>query len=139
MRTLGILLLTALALPTLAACDEDNATGLPTEAEVSGSYEATTLTFQAAGGAEVDALAEGAYIEVDLDADGTTTGTYFVPGGNEDGSDYTADLTGTWTLIADRVRFDHDADTFIRDVVFTYEDGRLVSESESVSVVLTRD
>ena len=137
MRTLTLLVVATLAIPVLTACDEDDPTGPPTVAEVSGSYEATTLIDHAADG-DVDALAEGAFLEIDLDPNGTTSGTFFVPEGDEDGSDLNADLTGTWSLSGDEVTFDHAADTFIRDVVFTYDDGQLVSENQYADVVLTR-
>lgn len=128
--------LAILALATLGstACDDATDPDLP---DVPARYEATTFIGHADAG-DVDVLAAGGSITLELDADGTTTGTMFVPGGDEDGSDYTADLTGTWTLNGDLVTLDHAADTFLRDVTFTYDDGRLVSESAFADVVLTR-
>ena len=135
MRSLTLFVVAGLTLPGLVACDDDP-TG-PDRAEIAGSYEATTLIGHASDG-DVDALAEGGYLDIVLRADGTTTGTFFVPEGDEDGSDLNADLTGTWAVDGDQVTFDHDADTFIRDVAFTYDDGRLISNSVYADVVLTR-
>lgn len=136
MPRLTLLITAFLSLPMLAACDEDPA-GPPTMVEVAGSYEATTLIGHAAAG-DIDVLSNGGSLEMELAADGTTSGTLFVPEGEEDGSDLTADLTGTWSLDGDRVTFAQAADTFIRDVTFTFDDGRLVSNSVFADVVLTR-
>lgn len=67
-------------------------------------------------GQTTDYLAAGATARLELDADGTTTGRLFVPGGGENGGDFDADLAGTWTLQGDTVRLSHAADTFLRDM-----------------------
>ena len=38
------------------------------------------------------------------------------------------DLAGTWTVVPGTVLFEHDADTFIRDMQFGVEGERLVGE-----------
>lgn len=117
--------------PFLAACDDD----APAEpeirmAEVAGDYAAKgaygmyTLT-TTENGQTIDRLAEGSSFTIELTADGRTTGRLFVPGGDEDGSDFDADLVGTWSLAGDVVEFAHEADTFLRDMVFQVEDARL--------------
>ncbi|HEX2167359.1 MAG TPA: hypothetical protein VHG09_09040, partial [Longimicrobiales bacterium] len=88
--------------------------------------------------AEVDFLAAGATLDITLNSDGTTTGTFFVPDGDEEGGDVLDDLTGTWTLDDNEVEFDHTADTFITDVTWTYANGRLSAEHADVRAVLTR-
>jgi hypothetical protein len=123
-----------------SACD-DSPTG-PTTADVAGSYEATTLTVTD-GGTTTDALAEGASIAVTLDGDGTTSGTFVVPGSmSESGEEEVLDLEGSWTLEGRNVSLDHEADTFLRDMTFEVGDGRLEGEetfgSETVRVVLER-
>lgn len=117
----------------MAACDEDDPIG--PMAEASGSYVATTFV---AKDGDVDWLADGLTLSIELDDDGTTSGTFFVPGGGEEGEDVTSDLTGTWTRDGDEVEFDHTADTFIRDVVWTYDDGTLSVDNSELNVVLTR-
>ena len=67
---------------------------------------------------------------LNLATDGTTTGQLFVPGGDEDGGDLDADLTGTWTLSGSTVTFDQAADTFFPDVEFTAEQDRLTGEGD---------
>jgi hypothetical protein len=90
----------------------------------------------------VDLLAQGSQVTLNLATDGTTTGQLFVPGGDEDGGDLDADLTGTWTLSGSTVTFDQAADTFFPDVEFTAEQDRLAGEGdfgdESIRLVLTR-
>lgn len=119
-----------------SACDDPL-----TVNEISGSYEASTFTLTQDGSTD-DLLAQGGSITLTLNADGTTSGRMFVPDGNEDGSDFDADLAGTWTLNGSRVSFDHPADTFIRDMSFTVDGSRLTGEatfdSATLRVVLER-
>lgn len=109
--------------------------------DLSGSYEASTFTLTQSGSTD-DLLAQGASITLTLDADGSTSGRLFVPDGNEDGSDFDADLTGTWTRTGSQVSFDHPADTFIRDMSFAVDGSRLTGEatfsSGTFRVVLDR-
>lgn len=128
------------ALLLLAACD-DGPTA-PTTDEVAGDYEATTLTVTV-DGSTTDALAEGASLSVTLQSDGSTAGTFVVPGTlSESGQEETYDLAGTWSLSGQTVTFDHPADTFLRDMTLRAGDGRLEGEetfgSETVRVVLER-
>lgn len=114
----------------------------PSRADVAGSYEATTLSVTE-GGTTTDALDEGASIAVTLDGDGTTSGTFVVPGSmSESGEEEVLDLEGSWTLQGRNVTLDHEADTFLRDMTFEVGDGRLEGEetfgSETVHVVLER-
>lgn len=137
MRTLTYVLTGALL---LTACGDS-----PTESsppEVAGSYEATTLTVTE-GESTTDALAEGASLAVSLESDGSTTGTFVVPASmSETGEEEVLDLEGSWTRDGRTVRFDHDADTFLRDMALQVADGRLEGEetfgSETVRVVLER-
>lgn len=130
-------LATTVALGAVALIGCDDATE-PDMATVAGSYQATTFVGHTETG-DIDVLAEGGSLTMTLTATGTTTGSLFVPGGEEDGTDAVVDLSGTWTLDGDEVTFDHDSDTFLRDVTFTYEGGRLISSSVYADVVLTRD
>ncbi len=125
-------------LMVVVACGDAQA---PTVQDVAGTYEATTFTTEEAG-TTTDRLAAGASITLTLGADGSTTGRLFVPGGAEDGSDFDADLTGTWTLSESTVELAHDADTFMRDMPFAVDGSRLVGEATfsgvMIRVVLTK-
>lgn len=133
-RSLGALLVSGL-LVSSAGCDDP----LTPEERVAGRYEATTLV-ATQGGVSFDALAAGADIEVTLHADGTTNGLFFAPGADDDGSDLSADLTGTWSLVdgGRAVRLSHASDTFLRDVDLLVQGNTLVSNQGGVQLVLTR-
>lgn len=111
---------------TVFAMGCDGATE-PTVSSVAGAYEAVEFTITTAGDV-VDQLAGGARFEITLAENGTTSGTLFVPEGGEGGGDFQADLSGSWALEGDTVTFDQTADTFVRDMPFRYQDGRLVGD-----------
>lgn len=144
------ILVACLALFATTACDNGPAgpdTGL-TMNEIAGRYgaygdygalELTTL----ADGETVDWLAAGGSVDLTLSADGTTAGSLHVPGADENGSDFEADLAGSWTLVGDTVRFEQAADTFIRDVPLAVEGSTLVGDRSfgevRVRMVLRRE
>ena len=136
MTTMLARLFAVALLVTGAACDD----ALSPEERVAGRYEASTLMITE-GGATFDALQLGVDLEVTLHENGTTSGLFFVPQGEDDGSDFSADLTGAWTLSEDgqRVSFTHASDTFIRDREFFVQGDRLVSNEDGINVVLTKD
>lgn len=130
----------ALAL-ALASCGGDNDPFNPTTENVAGTYAAATFTVTSSTGT-VDLLALGAQVDVTLSSDGTTTGNLLVPGGGDSGEDFEANLAGTWSLSDATVTFDHEGDTFIRDVEFTATRNRLTAEDtfgdETVRLVLVK-
>jgi hypothetical protein len=109
----------------LTACGDDSFS--PTVETVTGTYTASTFTLTTTS-STTNLLVGGSTVSVTLAADGTTTGRLFIPGGAENGADFDADLTGTWTLTGSTVTFDQSADTFIRDVEFIAGKNRLTSE-----------
>lgn len=125
------LLATLLVLGGPTACADSTAPAPePTLQMVAGSYHADerfgalSLT-TTEDGRTIDWLDAGGSIQLELRADGTTAGRVFVPGVDEDGGDFDADLAGRWTLANGEVRLSHPADTFLRDMAFTYRSGRL--------------
>lgn len=122
--------LAALALP---ACGDDSPAGPPTQESVAGVYQASAgrsgaMLEVTQLGQTVDYLAAGTTVRLELKADGSTAGRLFVPGGDEDGGDFDADLTGTWTLHGDTVRLSHAADTFLRDMPFVVSRNQLTGD-----------
>lgn len=122
------------AVSTLA-CNEPTGT---TRDQLSGSYVASlpatggsafgSLTFTTTeGGVTVDRVAEGAEIKLVLAADGTTSGSLFVPNADPEapGESFTADLTGTWSVAGNVITLTHGADTFLRDMPLTVKGDRL--------------
>lgn len=109
----------------------------PTE-KVIGDYVATTLV-DTQGSSTIDLLAQSAEIEVTLQADGTTSGRLFVPGGAADGGDLDVDLTGSWLVVnGTRVLFNHPGSSFLRNRLFDIGDGQLRSDQDGIEVVLTQ-
>jgi len=109
---------------------------------VAGSYGASSFTVTESGGT-TDLLALGTTFDVTLNRNGTTTGILFIPGGEDDGSDFIADLSGTWSLRGNTVEFTNDADTFLPDFPFTV-DGRTLKGEQNfagalVRITLTKD
>lgn len=129
---------------TLAACG-DGPTGADSlqlrMQRLAGSYEAQSFTATESG-RTISLPAQGASFDIVLTADGTTNGRLLLPGADEDGGDFDASMAGSWTLKGDTVRFQQDADTFVRDMPFLVRDGRLVGTSENdgarVDVTLSR-
>jgi hypothetical protein len=127
---------------SVSACGGDGGPGFsPTDDNVAGEYTATVLTLTTTAGT-TNYLASGATLSLALHTSGATTGHLFLPGGAEDGSDFDADLTGTWDLTGSTVTFNQDADTFIRDVAFEATENRLTAEETfddgTVRVVLAK-
>lgn len=125
-----------LLLPGLVGCADSDPMSPGEPLAVAGTYAAATgeasrfgaVTFTAESDASRDMLAEGASIVLDLHPDGTTSGRLFVPGSaGED--DFDEDLAGTWVEENGIVRLDHAADTFLRDMDFAVEAGRLVGDA----------
>ena len=122
------------------ACGDSTA---PTLEQIAGSYVAETFN-TTDGGVVTDQLALGASILLTLGADNTTTGRLFVPDAEEGGGDLDMDLAGTWTLDQNdgAVAFEHASDTFLRDMTFSYSNGRLSGEATfsgvTINVVLRK-
>ena len=127
--------------PTLEPPEVETPLLAPTLQAVAGSYHATTFTTRE-GGVTTNQLTRGSLLDLVLKADSTTAGRLFVPGGDEDGGDFDADLRGTWTLSGVAVAFQHSADTFVRDMPFVYNSDKLIGErtfgTVTVRVVLAK-
>jgi hypothetical protein len=116
------------SLAALAACGDDP-TG-PTPASVAGTYHATQIDITYTGSSEPqDALELGASLEIVLTAEGTTSGTFFVPAVlTEDGvDDDVFDLTGTYSISGNTLTFPGPANSFIRDLPWTIGNGTLTA------------
>jgi hypothetical protein len=110
---------TTLTLLAVAAACSD-----PLEpADLAGNYVATRFTVQVPGASAVDALAIGASVQVELKADGTTTGRLVlpaIPGFSTLPADESLD--GTFRVVSgDKVRLTQQAQTFVSDLIFVAE------------------
>ena len=128
-RVLASVLLVSVML--IGACGDPGGVAETAAVLVSGEYraEGTLGAFRlmtvGPDGEETDWLARGASVELRLTADGGTRGRLYVPGADEDGGNLDSDLAGTFSVRDGVVTFDHEADTFIRDMPFAWTDGRL--------------
>jgi hypothetical protein len=159
--TRSVTLPVALVVALTTGCEQDPTElepGAPSMADVAGQYTAegdfaAVSFFTDDGDLIVDWLAEGARLDITLLENGTTTGELYIPVPDDLPAEdyfepedvaqgfYLADLQGTWTLQGQTVRFDHPADTFIRDMDFLYNDGTLTGDrtwSFRIQVVLSR-
>jgi len=93
-----------------------------TAAQVAGQYSSSIFTKGA-----VDILAAGGSLNLTLKADNTTTGRLFIPDtlGLTEGGDFEADLQGAFTITGTEITFQHQADTFVRDLTWTFDNGKL--------------
>jgi hypothetical protein len=82
-----------------------------------GSYSASQFQTTGSSG-QTDQLAAGSTLQINLTADGTTTGhLHLAASGGTPAFD--ADMAGTWTENANVVTFSQAADTFVRNMPFT--------------------
>lgn len=124
------LLVSPLAFSGCDSTDEDD--------EIAGAYETTSFTAEIEG-ETVDVLDAGGFIEMTLGEDGTVSGRLFVPEDLAGGEENDLPFGGTYAVSGNEVTFDHEADTFVRDVVWTYDDGALRTETDELSVVLQKE
>jgi hypothetical protein len=105
-----------IALPALVlACGGSSE---PASTPIAGNYAATTFLSTGASGQRNELMA-GSTLTLNLAANGTTTGHFhFVPPGSD--PVFEADMAGTWTATGNLVDVDQPADTFVRDMQFTW-------------------
>jgi hypothetical protein len=120
-RKMGLISSVLVIVTALAACGDDGVgPDEITREDVTRGYSAVTFR-TTTDGITTDQLAQGASLNIALQEDGTTTGGLLVPGGAVGGGDLDADLAGTFSFndATDQVTFDHAADTFVRDMLFS--------------------
>ena len=133
----------AIAILLLIGCDDPVTPVTPvTAASLAGTYSATTFTVTPPGQSLIDVLAAGGSLNITLNANGSTTGTLFVPAAASGSGDVTESMTGTFTISGSTVDFTQTADTFVKDMPFTIS-GNTLRGNETyagavVVLVLTR-
>jgi len=83
------------------------------------TYTAIEFFVRPMGGAEFDVLDLGGELIISVDENGTTTGLLRVPA-LVYGAPVIANMEGTATIADSRVEFAQDADTFVRDLIWTF-------------------
>ena len=109
-------LLFALALPALLlACGGSDE---PSGSVVAGSYVATLFTTTGSSG-QRNEIAAGSTLQLTLAANGTTSGHLHIAASGSNPV-FDADMAGTWTVSNNVVTITQAADTFVRDMPFTW-------------------
>lgn len=101
---------------TLGACDD---TVLRPIGALPATYVATEFLVRPEGGVEFDVLELGGELVIAVDENGSTTGVLRVPF-IVFGAPFNESMAGTATLVDSRVEFFQDADTFVRDLIWTF-------------------
>jgi hypothetical protein len=105
----------ALAAISLTACGGDS-TAPPSAA---GTFAATSFVTTSNSGQVTDQIANGSFLLIILAPDGTTSGNlHIAASGSVPALD--ADMAGTWTMTGGNVTFTQTADTFVRNMTFSF-------------------
>lgn len=112
-RTVRRVAMIAALAGTLSACGEalTGPGGIAT-----GTYVAAAFSITQAGQAPVNVLADGGSLTIRINADGTTSGALVIPSTLTGGAPFTASMAGTVTVTSLTVKFEQNADTFVRDL-----------------------
>jgi hypothetical protein len=103
-----------LSLTAIGACDSTDAFG------PEGEYEAYIFTTTSGTSAPTNQLVLGSSLQLNLNADGTTSGHLHLAASGGDPA-FDADMTGTWTQDEGTIDITQAADTFVRDMIFRME------------------
>lgn len=136
-----------MALVAVACSDDPVRPDPPTMTKVAGTYVASEktgkLTLISEDDEEIDLLAEGAEIKIELDKDGTASGRIFVPAVGDDEEELEVDLDGSWTLKGDTVRLSHDTETFLHELSLRVKNGKLEGSGKflgaAIEILLIKD
>ena len=108
-----------------------------TPESIVGTYAAST--FALSGGVTEDVLTVGGILTITFHPGGTTSGGLFVPAASSasGGVDSTADMAGTFTLENDSFILTQAADSFVRDLAWTYDGGLINGTGTFSGVTIT--
>jgi hypothetical protein len=129
-----------LILSSLAACSD----GTSPNAELAGSYQATTFLLTRQGSPPVDVLAAGGSMGAELTQDGTVGANLYIPASLIDDPDgFEVMLYGTYSRFGDRIQFQHDqGDSILEDMAWIIGPNTLSATGHDVhgtiEITLTR-
>ncbi len=127
-------------LGTLAACGDDGAIDPD---PIAGTYTATTFRVTPSAATEINVLEQGGNLTIVIGANNATTGTLNLPSVVTGGNALQASMAGTIERDGNGVTFDQTADTFVRDLNWTFTGNTITATNQSVggaswTIVLTR-
>lgn len=129
-----------LALAVIAVSSACESSTDPSRSDVAGTYTATSFT-TTTNGTATNQLGRGSSLNMVLTAQGAVTGTLAIPADASNPA-VNESMAGTWSLNGTTVTFTQGADTFVRDMPFTWNNGTLTGDktfgSTRVQVTLTR-
>mgnify|MGYP003577217059 FL=1 len=109
---------------------------------LAGTFEATSFIVTETGEAPMDVLALGGDLTITIAQNNSTTGTLNVPSELTGGSNLSFSMNGTAIRTGNTVAFDQQADTFVRDLAWTFSGNTLIANETvsgvSLAITLTR-
>ncbi|MGQ0701709.1 MAG: hypothetical protein ACT4PM_01085 [Gemmatimonadales bacterium] len=99
-----------------------------------GTY-AASLIFRVTppGGEPIDVRGPGGSLSITIRRDGTTTGSLHLPASVTGGAPFTGSMEGTAVITGLTVRFEQEADTFVRDLLWSRIEDTLVVVDQDVN------
>ena len=108
-----------------------------TPESIAGTYTATTFTLS--GEVTEDVLATGGTLTITFNADGTTSGSLFVPAASEasEDVDLVVDMAGTFSLSDGSISLTQTGDSFVRVLDWTVEGDQIHGTRTNGGVTVT--
>ena len=101
---------------------------------IAGTWTATEFTITESGEQPQDVLAAGGSLTIVVSSNNTTSGSMTIPASLTGGSAVTESMEGTATVNGASVEFSQSADTFVRDLTWTFA-GSSLTANQTVSGV----
>lgn len=86
---------------------------------ITGTYAAALFLVTPAGQSQINVLAAGGSLTIVIDAAGNTTGALHVPASVNGGTTLNESMAGTADIGGLTVSFNQNADTFVRDLIWS--------------------
>jgi hypothetical protein len=102
---------------------------------IAGTYQATVFHVTPTGQNVLDFVAGGATLTMTITSSDTTTGALHVPASLNSGTAFDRDMAGTVTVTGSSVRFNQQADSFVRDLNWAWNGTTIGVTSQSVGGV----
>jgi hypothetical protein len=133
----AVLLIFSVLTLAVMSCESGNE-----PSSIAGTWVATSFVFTEVGEPPADVLAMGGSLSITIASTNATTGTMTIPGALVGGSDITLNMAGTARRTGNTIEFDQAADSFVRDIPWTFTGNTLRGTRSdagvTVDITLTR-